>query len=161
MQLDVELAPDAQFLGWDILCFGRRASGEGWHSGALRLNGRIRQAGRVLWCERANILAGSGFDSSPVGLAGFSVSGTFIAAGADIGSVIGSVIGSELTGHCRTMGPGGRDSRVGVTTLPRVLLARYLGHSSQDAFAWFTAIWTVLRPALLRRPATAPRLWAC
>jgi urease accessory protein len=96
-----------------------------------------------------------------VGLAGFSVSGTFIAAGADIGSVNGSAIGSELQAHCRTMEPGDRDSRVGVTTLPRVLLARYLGHSSQDAFAWFTAIWTVLRPALLRQPAIAPRLWAC
>jgi urease accessory protein len=153
MQLDVELALDAQFLGWEILCFGRRASGEGWRSGGLRLNSRIRQAGRALWYERANILAGSGFDSSPVGLAGYSVSGTFVAAGADIGS--------ELLAHCRSMQPGDRDSRVAVTTLPRVLLARYLGHSSQDAFGWFTAIWTVLRPALLRQPAIAPRLWAC
>jgi urease accessory protein len=153
MQLDVELEPDAQFLGWEILCFGRRASGEGWHSGGLCLNSRIRQAGRMLWCERANVLAGSGFGSSPVGLAGYSVSGTFVAAGADIGC--------ELPAHCRTLEPGDRDSRVGVTTLPRVLLARYLGHSSQDAFAWFTAIWMVLRPALLRQPAIAPRLWAC
>jgi urease accessory protein len=153
MQLDVELSNDAQFLGWEILCFGRRASGEGWHCGGLRLNSRIRQAGRALWCERADILAGSGFDSSPVGLAGYSVSGTFVAAGADIDC--------ELPAHCRSLKPGDRDSRVGVTTLPRVLLARYLGHSSQDAFAWFTALWTVLRPALLRQPAIAPRLWAC
>lgn len=153
MRLEVELATDAQFLGWEILCFGRRASGEGWRSGGLHLNSRIRQAGRTLWCERADVLAGSGFDSSPVGLAGYSVSGTFVAAGADIGP--------ELPARCRTVEPGDRDSRVGVTTLPKVLLARYLGHSSQDAFAWFTAIWSLLRPALLRQPAIAPRLWAC
>jgi len=153
MQLDVELAPDAQFFGWEILCFGRRASGEGWHSGGLRLATRIRQAGQPLWCERANLLAGSGFDASPVGLGGYSVSGTLVAAGADIGG--------ELLSACRAVVPRGLDSRVGVTRVPRVLLARYLGHSSQDAFAWFASVWKVLRPALLNQPGIAPRLWAC
>ncbi len=153
MHLDVDLAPGAQFLGWEILCFGRRASGEAWRSGALRLRTRIRQAGHPLWLERANIAAGSGFDSSPVGLGGSSVSGTFVAAGADIGA--------ELLGVCRAVEPRGLESRVGVTRLPRVLLARYLGHSSQDAFDWFTSVWKVLRPALLDQPAIAPRLWAC
>ena len=153
MQLDVELAPSAQFLGWEILCLGRRACGEVWRSGGLRLRTHIRQAGRPLWSERANILADSGFDSSPVGLSGFSVSGTLVAAGSDIGA--------ELLGACRTVVPSGHDSRVGVTRLPSVFIARYLGHSSQDAFNWFASLWAVLRPALLNRPAIAPRIWAC
>jgi urease accessory protein len=153
MQLDVDLAPGAQFFGWEILCFGRRASGEGWHSGGLRLRTRIRQAGHPLWCERANLPAGSGFDSSPVGLAGYSVSGTLAAAGCDIGA--------ELLSACRAVVPRGLDSRAGVTRMPGILLARYLGHSSQDAFDWFTSLWKVLRPALLDQPAIAPRLWAC
>jgi urease accessory protein len=88
-----------------------------------------------------------------VGLAGYSVSGTLVAAGSDIGA--------ELLSACRAVVPHGRDSRVGVTRIPEVLLARYLGHSSQDAFNWFTAVWTLLRPALLNQPAIAPRLWAC
>jgi urease accessory protein len=153
MQLEVELAAGALFLGWEILCFGRRASGEGWHRGGLRLRTRVRQAGRALWSECANIRAGSGFDSSPVGLAGYSVSGTLVAAGTDIGA--------ELLTACRDTVPGGRDARHGVTSTPGILLARYLGHSSQDAFRWFTSVWTVLRPALLSQPAIAPRLWAC
>lgn len=153
MQLDVELAPGAQFFGWEILCFGRRASGESWHCGGLRLHTRIRQGGHPLWSERANIVAGSGFDSSPVGLGGYSVSATFLAAGSDISA--------DLLGACRAIVPSGGDSRVGVTSTPRILLARYLGHSSQDAFGWFTSIWGVLRPALLSQPAIAPRLWAC
>lgn len=152
MQLDVELAPGSQFLGWEILCFGRRASGEAWRRGGLRLHSRIRQSGRPLWSERANILAGSGFDSSPVGLGGYSVSGTMLAAGANIGV--------ELLAACRAVA-GGRDSRLGVTSTPLMLVARYLGHSSQDAFGWFASIWKVLRPALLGQPAIAPRLWAC
>jgi urease accessory protein len=153
MRLDVELAPGAQFIGWEILCFGRRASGEGWHSGGLRLRTRIRQAGHPLWCERANLEAGSGFESSPVGLAGYSVSGTLVAAGSDIGA--------ELLSACRAITPRGVDSRVGITRIPKILLVRYLGHSSQDAFDWFTSVWKVLRPALLGQLAIAPRLWAC
>jgi len=153
MQLDVELASGARFLGWEILCFGRRASGETWHRGNLRLRTRIRQAGHRLWTERADILAGSGFDSSPMGLSGYSVSGTFIAAGSDIGT--------DLLAACRATAMGDGDARIGVTRTPRILVARYLGHSSQDAFRWFTAVWTVLRPALLNQPAIAPRLWSC
>jgi urease accessory protein len=153
MQLDVELASGARFLGWEILCFGRRASGEEWRRGGLRLRTRIRQADRPLWTERANILAGSGFDSSPVGLSGYSVSGTFVAAGTDVDA--------ELLAACRATVPGGGDSLLGVTRTPGILVARYLGHSSQDAFRWFTSVWTVLRPALLSQPAIAPRLWAC
>lgn len=153
MQLDVELAPGAQFLGWDILCFGRRASGEAWRRGGLRMRSSIRQSGRPLWSERANILPGSGFDSSPAGLGGYSVSGTFLAAGADVSA--------ELLAACRGTSAGDRDSRLGMTAMPRVLVARYLGHSSQGAFGWFASIWKVLRPALLGQPANAPRLWAC
>jgi urease accessory protein len=153
MKLDVELASGAQFLGWEILCFGRRASGEGWRRGGLRLSTRIRQSGHPLWTERADIVAGSGFDASPVGLSGYSVCGTFVAAGADIGA--------DLLAACRAAAPVDGDSRRGVTSTPRILVARYLGHSSQEAFRWFTAVWTVLRPALLNQAAVAPRLWAC
>jgi urease accessory protein len=153
MQLEVELASGAHFMGWEILCFGRRASGEEWRRGALRLHTDIRQAGRPLWLERANIRAGSGFDASPVGLCGYSVSATFVAAGTDVGA--------ELLSACRATVPDGRDARHGVTSGPGLLLARYLGHSSQDVFRWFTSIWMVLRPALLGQPPIAPRLWAC
>jgi urease accessory protein len=151
--LDVELAAGAQFLGWEIWCFGRRASGERWTAGGLRSSSVIRQAGRPLWSERADLAAGGGFGASPVGLAGYSVSATLVAAGAKIDSA--------LLIACRTMLPRDRDSRAGVTALPNVLLARYLGHSSQEAFHWFASLWRVLRPAQLGLPAVAPRLWAC
>ncbi len=153
MNLDVELAPAAHFLGWEILCFGRRASGETWRRGGLALDSRIAQGQRPLWRERARVGAGSGFAASPVGLAGCSVSGTLVCAGSDVEA--------ELLGTCRGVVCGERGARSALTRLPGVLLARYLGHSSQAAFDWFAAIWTLLRPALLGATARAPRLWAC
>lgn len=153
MGLDVELASGAQFLGWELLCFGRRACGETWRHGGLHLGTNIRQSGRALWSERAHVRAGSGFETSAVGLAGYSVSGTLLTAGANIDSAL-------LTA-CRSIVPSEAGPRVGISALPQVLVARYLGHSSQDAFNWFASLWQVLRPGLLGVAASAPRIWAC
>jgi urease accessory protein len=47
----------------------------------------------------------------------------------------------------------------GVTALPDMLVARYLGHSSEAARQWFVALWQRLRPALIGREAQLPRIW--
>lgn len=158
MRLDVELAAGARFFGWEILCFGRRASGEQWRSGALQLHSSIRREGRLLWSERARV-RGGGFADSPVGLAGFSVSATFVVAGPDTDP------DAALLAACRGLtahrGLEQRGARTGITSLPGVMLARYLGNSSEDAFSWFTSLWKLLRPAHLNIVATPPRLWAC
>jgi urease accessory protein len=153
MTLEVELSADAKYFGWDILSFGRRASGERWRRGSLQMDTRIRRAGRTLWLERADILAGSGFAQSPVGLAGFSVCGTFVVAGYDAESA--------LLARCRQVRSPRGSARVGITPVPGLLIARYLGDSVEESFGWFTHLWTVLRPALSGRSACVPRVWAC
>lgn len=153
MGLEVELANRARFIGWEVLCFGRRASGEQWSSGSLRIQSSFRQGGRPLWAEVGNVFADGGFQRSPVGLAGFSVCGTLIAAGAKIDS--------ELVTACRSIGLEGGDSRVGITALPNILVARCLAHSSEGAFNWLIAIWANLRPALLEMASRPLRLWSC
>jgi urease accessory protein len=40
-----------------------------------------------------------------------------------------------------------------------VLLARYLGDSSEEATQAFTRLWALLRPAILGREAALPRIW--
>jgi urease accessory protein len=47
-----------------------------------------------------------------------------------------------------------------VTQLPGVLVARYLGDSSEQAKRLFTRLWAVLRPALFGRAAQPPRIWS-
>ena len=159
MGLDLQLAAGARFLGWEILCFGRRASGETWQHGSLRLDSRVSQAGRLLWAEQADVAAGSGFASAASGLAGCSVAATFIAAGFDAQP--------DLLQACRELavphdaGAAAPLARLGLTWVPGVFIARYLGDSSEDAFEWFTALWSLLRPALLGLSPVRPRLWAC
>lgn len=153
MTLEVVLSANSKYFGWEVLSFGRRASGERWRRGSLEMHTSIRRADRVLWSERAYIDAGSGFAQSSVGLSGFSVCGTFVIAGYEVESTL-------LT-TCRQVQPMPTDARIGITRVPGVLIARYLGDSTEEVFSWYTNLWTVLRPALSERAACAPRVWAC
>jgi urease accessory protein len=46
-----------------------------------------------------------------------------------------------------------------VTLLPGILLARYLGDSTEAAKRYFASVWGALRPALCGRAAVEPRIW--
>jgi urease accessory protein len=153
MSSEVVLSDRSAYFGWEVLCFGRRASGESWRNGTLEMRTSVRRADRVLWSELAGLDAGSGFAQSPVGLSGRTVSGTFLVAGYDADD--------ELLRNCRLRPARTGAARIGVTRVPGVLIGRYLGDSSEEAVEYFTALWTLLRPALSAKAACAPRVWAC
>jgi urease accessory protein len=152
MSLDVALGTDARYFGWEVLCFGRRASGERWRRGTLAMRTSVRRAGRLLWSELGHVEAASGFAQSPMGLGGRTVSGTFLAAGADTDDATLRACRRQVTSSA---------APIGVTRLPGVLIARYLGDSCEEALDYFTVLWTLLRPALTAKAACAPRVWAC
>lgn len=147
----VALAGSARFLGWDILCLGRRASGERFQRGSLGLETRLLRDGQTIWLERGRLAGGSPLLDSPAGLVGCSVTGTLLAAGAPVPSA--------LLAACRAVSCTETGARTGVTVLPAVLAARYLGHSAEAARAWFTELWRLLRPAFAGREAAPPRIW--
>jgi urease accessory protein len=86
-------------------------------------------------------------------LSGFTVCGTFVVAGYEVEN--------SFLATCRQVQPRSTAARIGITRLPGVLIARYLGDSTEEAFSWFTNLWTVLRPALSQKAACPPRVWAC
>ena len=148
-RVEFELAPGARLLAWEIACLGRLrsrerfASGDAFQSLALRVDGRLR------WTERGRLVAGDRALASGVGLGGHSVFGTFLASapGLDAG----------LIAACRKSKPSSGEGVV--TLLPDVLVARYLGSSAESARIYLSALWRVLRPALVGREALEPRIW--
>ena len=148
---EVRLHQEALYLGWDLTCIGRSASGERFNSGELRQRTEVWQQGRRLWSEYARLAGDDPMLASKAGLAGCSVSATLIAAGRQIPK--------DLLEQCRGVAPAAGE-RAGITLLPRLLLARYLGHSSEAAMHYFIALWSLLRPALAGRSAVPPRIWA-
>ncbi len=151
MKTRVQLAGDAAYTGWEILCFGRAASGQRFASGLLRQNTEIFADGDRLWAEQAQMAGDDPLFASPVGLQGHAVCGTLLAAGREVSNAV--------LAACRQV-PAGGGACAGVTRLPRVLIARWLGDAGEDARRYFSALWAVLRPAMKGCAAVEPRIWS-
>jgi urease accessory protein len=149
MRTEVRLAHGASYFGWEVLCLGRTGSGERFASGICRLATQIWREGTLLWNERGEIDAGGALLQSPAGFAGRTVCGTLLAAGA---------IDDAVLVRCRKEQPVSGD--FALSRLPGLLVARYLGDSSESAKRYFGRLWAILRPALFEREAVAPRIWS-
>jgi urease accessory protein len=149
LRTDVHLDRSARYIGWEILCFGRTGSGESLTRGECRTRGLIRRDGRPLWLERAAIAGGSDAQSSAAVLANHPVAGTLVATA--------PAIERDVLLACREPRPTSGEGAV--TLMPGLLIARYLGGSSEAAKNYFTQLWRILRPALTGREASEPRIW--
>lgn len=151
MATTVKLDNGAIYLGWEVLCLGRAAAGERFTAGRVRQRTEIWQGGKRLWVECARLEGADPLLDSPIGLLGHSVSATMIAAGRDVSA--------EVLAECRRV-QASEGARAGVTRLPRLVVARYLGDSGENARRYFTLLWAVLRPVLKGCEAISPRIWA-
>lgn len=149
METRVSLAGDARYLGWEILCLGRTASGERFAHGGVQLATRIERDGRPLWLERGALAGDDPMLASPAGWTGATVCGTLALAAPHDASLLAA---------CREVAPAD-GARHGLTALPGLLLARYLGDNSEAARHWFARLWEILRPTALGRAAVIPRIW--
>lgn len=153
LEHSVELGADAAYIGCDMLCFGRTASGESFGTGQLAQCMSIRRAGKLIWFEQGRLRGGGPDMTSPLGMAGKTVCATLIAAGKPMSAALLNAIRGDA-GH--TMDGSGR---FGITQMKSVLVARYLGDSSEIARQTMTRVWQRLRPELLGRDAIVPRIW--
>jgi urease accessory protein len=142
LECEIRLGKLARYIGWEIVCLGRTGSGERFAGGQLKTDTRIYREQDLLWVERGTIDGGGRLLHSPVGLDGKTVFGTLVA----------TCDSSTVLQQCRPI--------AAVTQLPGLLVARYLGDSTEDALRCFTALWRVLRPAILGREAVEPRIWS-
>ncbi|MFL9923800.1 urease accessory protein UreD [Herbaspirillum lusitanum] len=150
MQHEVTLAADAAYIGAEILCFGRTASGESFTGGRIGQCTSIRRGGKLLWFEQGAIDGGSGAMHSPLALSGQTICATLIAVGDGMDAALLArvrEVGNSITG------------RSGATLMKQVLVARYMGQSSETARHWLQQAWMQLRPAVLKRDAVIPRIW--
>ena len=150
-QTCVRLEEESMYLGWEIVCLGRQASGETFARGMFKFNTDIWKGGVRLWGERGAICGGDALLDSPVGLAGHAVCATLVAAGKDIDNA--------TLAACRAIAHGA-NAQAGITRLPDVCIARWIGDAGEEARHYFAKLWEVLRPALRARAATMPRIWS-
>lgn len=147
----VELAPGARFIGWEIVCLGRPASGERFRNGQFIQGMEAYRLGRPLLLERNRYDGGGAVLDAAWGLAGHPVSGTLVCAGGDEG---------DLAAVRDALGEDATDELTGATLIDDILLVRFLGREAERARERFIRAWEVLRPRKLGRPAQRPRIWS-
>jgi urease accessory protein len=153
METRVALAADSRYIGWDILCLGRAAAGERFANGRFDLFYRVDRGSKPIWLERGSFAGNDPMLASPAGWAGHTVCGTLLCTFPELPQKTATLLES-----LRPIAPNDGAGHA-ITALPDLLVARYLGDSSEAARLWFAALWAVLRPACCGRPAILPRIW--
>lgn len=150
----VNLAPTAKYAAWEIVCLGRQAQQEQWLNGLMQQVVTIRRAGKLIWNERAFLKPMQRTVKSMIGLNGNAVTASFVIAAGSVPA--------EALDACKAIKPVfelDKTARYGVTALPEILVARYVGQSSQSAKVYFEMLWQLLRPWYAEREAVRPRIW--
>ncbi|MCC7696675.1 urease accessory protein UreD [Janthinobacterium sp. EB271-G4-7A] len=147
---EVELAADASYIGCDIVCLGRSASGEMFNTGSISQQVRIRRGGKLLWWEQGVLAAGGALMASPLGLGGHTVCATLIAIGTPVSAAVLAAVREIAV-------PDG--AAFGATHMKSLVAVRLLCGDSEAARRIMLAAWQLLRPAMLGRDAVVPRIW--
>lgn len=145
---NIQLAAQAKFAGWEILCQGRPASGEKFVKGQCRQVFEIYRQGKPLVIERTALAGNSEMQTAKWGLADYPVMGTMLVTSAN----------PELLSLAREVGA---DAGIlfSATLLKDVLVCRYLGWQGIEARECFSTVWEKIRLAWIGRKTCRPRIW--
>jgi urease accessory protein len=151
---EVRLAATSRFIGTEMLCFGLPARGEGFTQGLCHQRFDVWREDRPILIERGRFDGASPLHGAAWGLRGAPILAMLVATPAPRDPELLEALRADAQ-------PSGADEWLGVTRLADtdMLIARYLGHNAEHARAFLYRIWVRLRPALLNRPAVAPRIW--
>lgn len=149
LQTTVQLAKGASFVGWEIVCLGRRAGDQRFDSGRVRQRFEVSDESGPLVLDRALYAAKSPLLTAPWGLAGASVIGVLLIAHAT----------QELVERIRA-GWEGVSALLSATLVNGVVICRYLGQSANEAKTLFTQAWLLAKAALSGHIPQVPRIWS-
>jgi urease accessory protein len=158
IETDVALEAGARFLGWEQLSLGRPLSGDRYTTGSLEQHTRIRLANDPLLIESLRFAAGDRLLTADWGLASFGVCGVLYAYPANDPLLVRvrARLGAATPSHER---PPASSLRSGATLLGELLVVRSLANEPEALRNLFEALWCELRPDVVGRAPSAPRIW--
>lgn len=144
--VQIELAENSTFMGWEILVLGRPAAGETFNQGEVFLNWQINRAGHPLFYEKMRM------DSDAFiarwGLNGYSCCGSFFATGASKANLdaVRSLIAET--------------PRQGVTLIDDLLICRATAEKAPIVRQFFENVRQLIRNDIVQQQPYTPRIWA-
>lgn len=144
----VHLKGNASFIGWEINCLGRPAVQEIFDHGETLFRFSLFRDGLPLLHER-QVIKNKNDLFSCAKLRGHPVIGTLYATVQETG----------LIESIRNLIPEQNKHELAITQVDGLLIARYLGDSTESARTLFCDLWKALRPTVVKRPPCIPRIW--
>ena len=149
LSTEVNLDESGHYIGWEINSLGRPTIDERFEAGMIDLRLRINRNRKPLFIDRL-VITDVESQQGAATLRNYPAVATLVATGADK-TVLESVRDSVT---CSS------DEELGFTLVDDLLIARYLGNSTESARNLFIRTWQVVRPLLLEREPEKPRIWA-
>ncbi len=160
MRTRIDLEKNAVFMGWDVTCFGLPANNITFDTGSVDQNTQIWRDGRILLNESLVIetaLKDDHVDYSLLqgnaGLRALPVHGLMLAGPFAQDPPV------ELVDSLRVIQEQTRQL-FAVSLNGEFMTVRYLGSCTEEARKLFTEAWKLIRPALIKKDPTEPRIWA-
>lgn len=156
----VHMSAGSTYLGWEVYCLGLPASGLPFTHGELHQRLLIYRDGKPVLLENLHLNADN-FElaAAAVGMNACPVNGVFVAGQLPLNTgdeALAALMVALRESLALYTGTG----QANVTLMNDFIIARYLGHSAEEARRAFTGLWQRLRPLLAGRKACAPRIWA-
>jgi urease accessory protein len=144
----VRLSKGARFIGWEITCYGRPASGLGFAEGLAMQDVELWVDGAPVLLEHLRLAGRSEAMDAQCGLAGRPVLGTLLAYPAEDAMLQAAraVTVPNVISAC--------------TRVDGALVCRAAGAQADAVRALFAQVWGVIRPMVTGREAVPPRIWA-
>ncbi len=148
MKTSIDVTAGSQLVLWEKHCFGRPANNERFDDGKVVAKLELRENDQLLLAETQRIDVHE--IQSASGLRGAPVMASLL--------VYSDHLGASLLETLQEQEPA--SGIAGVTQpLPNILLARYLGDSSDALNRYFIALLDILRPLVLNKAPCHPRIW--
>ncbi|MDC2891112.1 urease accessory protein UreD [Psychrosphaera algicola] len=156
--VDIHLAGDSIYLGWDITCLGLPKSDQ------MFVHGRYTQLNKVfcddtlIYHDRIAITPDNNIHQHVAGLNKHNVFATFLAHAPF----------SKVDEQCRVilieqlrdvLKAEQSEELVSITQIRQLLVIRYLGEHAEQCKRLFVILWKILRPLYADKSATMPRIW--
>jgi urease accessory protein len=144
----VRLTQRSRFIGWEIVCYGRPASGLAYASGRAHQDFELWLNDVPLVLDHLRLDGAGASMHSHFGLAGHTALGTLFAFPAD----------DALLESARTVLVNG--VLAACSKVDGVLVCRAIGPHADAVRKHLASIWSLIRPQVAGKPATPPRIWA-
>jgi urease accessory protein len=191
----VRLSERSKFIGWEVVCYGRPASGLKYSSGRAHQDFELWLNDMPLVLDHLRLNGASDSMHAPFGLAGHTVLGTMFAYPADDALLelartvsLPPCVPSVGAGASMSAGPSANvaptsaapmsagpsanvtpsasarassgAAQIACTRVDGVLICRSVGSQADAVRRALTNIWSLIRPQIIGRAATPPRIWS-